>query len=165
MACRVLVPLDGSSLAESALAAIERLAAAGAIELVLLRVVPSARPIVAEGRVIMSGDEVTDLRRREAAAYLERVAAPRRGLGLRVESCVATGDPVQEILATVASRDMAAVVMATHGRSALPRLLFGSVTAAVVKESSVPVLTVHHPPPEPADTRRRGPDRHAAAPL
>jgi nucleotide-binding universal stress UspA family protein len=65
---------------------------------------------------------------------------------------VAIGDPAEAILAETRETETAAIVMATHGRGPLPRILFGSVTAAVVKASPVPVLTVHpsaarRPPP------------------
>ncbi len=146
MGCRVLVPLDGSALAEVALAAVEVLARAGSLELVLLRVVPPLGPLVAEGRVVMTADDAVALHRREAIDYLAKIAAVPQQDGLRTRTRVAIGDPAEVIRAEAARQEASVIVMATHGRTGLPRLLFGSVAAAVVKASPVPVLTVHQAP-------------------
>jgi len=143
MSASVLVPLDGSPLAEEALAAVEPLTRSADLELQLLRVVPPARAVVAEGRVIMAADELTALHRREAVEYLETQAAALRRRGFRLEARVAVGDPAATILAEAVASGATVIVMATHGRAGLPRVLFGSVTAAVVRASPIPVLTVH----------------------
>lgn len=62
--------------------------------------------------------------------------------GLRVRRCVRVGDPRQEIVEYAHAEDMDVVIMGTHGRKGLDRILFGSVAEHVVRTAPVPVLTV-----------------------
>lgn len=62
--------------------------------------------------------------------------------GLDTVGKVVTGYPAEEILATIESEGCDMVVMATHGRKGIDRILFGSVAEKVVKSSAVPVLTI-----------------------
>jgi len=139
---RILIPLDGSPLAEKALEVAEPLALAGGLELLLLRVVPVAPPLVVEGRMIMTADEVAAMERRDAEVYLAMVAAGLRARGLRVRRLLRVGDPARAILAAAEAERATLIAMATHGRGGLGRLLFGSVTARVMRASPIPVLTV-----------------------
>jgi nucleotide-binding universal stress UspA family protein len=61
----------------------------------------------------------------------------------RIVLSVRSGDPAEEILSYIADQNIDAVVMGTHGRKGLDRVLFGSVAEQVVKRSPVPVLTVN----------------------
>lgn len=143
---RILITLDGSKLSEKALEVAEPLARAAAMEVLLLRVVPLAPPLIEGGRMIMGADEVVAMERREAEEYLARIAAILRGRGLRVRPLVRIGDPTRVILAAAEAEGVTLIAMATHGRGGLGRFLFGSVTTAVMRASPIPVLTVR---PEP----------------
>ncbi|MDY6954430.1 MAG: universal stress protein [Thermodesulfobacteriota bacterium] len=61
----------------------------------------------------------------------------------KLERRVVSGDPIGEILKTIASEDIDLVIMGTHGRRGLEHMLMGSVAENVVKRSSVPVMTIH----------------------
>ncbi|NDV18835.1 universal stress protein [Pseudodesulfovibrio sp. JC047] len=61
---------------------------------------------------------------------------------LKVEGRVVTGYPAEEILTLSEAEDIDMVVMGTHGRKGIDRILFGSVAEKVVKNSAAPVLTV-----------------------
>lgn len=136
MAGTILVPLDGSPLAERALPYAELLAQALEARLVLVRAVvahtfPGVDPTDAQVRAV-----------EEAEAYLAGLAARLAERGLAVETATPYGDAVQEILLEIDLRRADLVVMATHGRSGLGRWVYGSVAAGVLARSPVPVLLV-----------------------
>jgi nucleotide-binding universal stress UspA family protein len=84
--------------------------------------------------------------RREAESYLASVADTLRP-GIDVTTVVTSGQPPSEaIVKAAAERLMDAIVMATHGRSGLPHLLYGSVTESVLASSKVPVFVVRARP-------------------
>lgn len=129
---RLLVPLDGSTLAEAVLPVAERLAHDHEAEIILLEVLES------------QGTRETELdMERQAGSYLQRTvdSIRRRGLG-RVRACVWYGDAHQAI-ANAATRERADLIaMSTHGRSGLDRLRFGSVAEGVIRRAPVPALLV-----------------------
>jgi nucleotide-binding universal stress UspA family protein len=137
----VLVPLDGSLLAESIIPFIVDIAGPLDMEIVLLRVVT---PVVVQTEAPMAGVIEQDLTARttEAQDYLAGVAADLWKRGIRVQVRVRTGAAVHEILA--GTRECAAdlIAMTTHGRSGLSRLVFGSVAEAVLRLADVPVLAM-----------------------
>jgi nucleotide-binding universal stress UspA family protein len=129
---RMLVPLDGSLLAETVLAVAEALAREHDAELILLRVIdPDVSPALRDNEV-------------EAATYLGRLRRriEEDGLG-RVRQVIATGAPDATIAGTAREHRADLIAMATHGRSGLGRLLIGSVARSVVRRTNVPVLLVH----------------------
>jgi nucleotide-binding universal stress UspA family protein len=145
---RVLVPLDGSTLATHALDVLLGLPGARTLEYVLLEVVSSAGDVAA------------------AQARLAAAAADARARGAtRVETVVLeAGDPAAAIIALLRDALIDVVAMSTRGRSGLRRLVLGSVAEAVIRASEVPVLLV-----TPAWLGRRRPstvvDDQASAPL
>jgi len=140
---RVLVPLDGSRLAELSLGALRRLGVSdSSAEVLLLQVVAPVNP-VRLGRVAPSGPGRTlEERQRTARRYLERVRRRLAARGLRVRLLVRAGDPAAQILR--AAREQAAdlIAMCTHGRSGLRRVMFGSVAEAVIRRTPLPLLVV-----------------------
>ena len=130
MFTKVVIPLDGSELAEQALAPACRIAERFGSELLLLRVVTPERPLV-----------------EEAEAYLSGLALPVLGLSIRTR--VLCGAPPELIIAAAAESGADLIVMSTHGRAGLLRLLYGSVTEAVLRGSPVPVLVVPNRVPAP----------------
>ncbi|HEV8585846.1 MAG TPA: universal stress protein [Methylomirabilota bacterium] len=143
----VLVPLDGSRLAEGALATALGLAREGAA-LVLLRAVeahgtPFADPAAAQVAAI-----------REAEDYLAGVAARLRDAGaLEVETSVWYGPPAEAIADAARYRKADLIVMSTHGRSGLGRLVLGSVAESVLRSTSTPILLLRPAAPAPAAAR------------
>jgi len=136
---RVLVPLDGSALAEGILPFVLQVAGPLDLEIELLRVVRPVPPSVTE----LSRDVVVEdveARLEECRAYLEAVARDLVDRGVRVRVHARRGEPAAEIVR--AARELGAdlIAMTTHGRSGLGRLLHGSVAAAVLRDAHVPVL-------------------------
>jgi nucleotide-binding universal stress UspA family protein len=137
---RALVPLDGSPLAEAIIPFVAQLAGPLGLEIALLRAVPRTPPQVIEGsRVVLDNSERLS---QEAGEYLSAVADRLSANGLRVSTTVRVGDPATEILAGAHDCEAGLIAMTTHGRSALGRLLFGSVAEAVLRRADVPVFVV-----------------------
>jgi nucleotide-binding universal stress UspA family protein len=126
----VLVPLDGSPLAERVLPYAARLARPRPARLLLLRVIMATAPAS------------------EAAASLATLARVWRATGIAVETRCASlraygNDLVAEAILAVANTQGADLIaMSTHGRSGLGRLLYGSVAAHVLRYAETPVLLV-----------------------
>jgi len=136
---RVLIPLDGSRLAEGILPFILQIAGPLDLEVVLVYVVQPIMPQAIEGTTYFTVYDVA-ARLNEARNYLAPVAADLRRQGVRVTTDARHGEPVTEIVA--AARDVGAgiIAMTTHGRSGFGRLLFGSVAEAVLRQAEIPVL-------------------------
>jgi nucleotide-binding universal stress UspA family protein len=122
-AMRILVPLDGSPETRAALPYAAALATPGT-EIILLTVVPS------------DGDADA------ARAGLETAAQRLRVAGRTVRTEVAVGDPADRIVDTAADLDTGIIVMASHGRGALGRLIYGSVADRVAREATIPTMIV-----------------------
>jgi nucleotide-binding universal stress UspA family protein len=141
---RVLLPLDGSQVAETALEPAAELARHLDLSLTLAKVVEP--PPVIDGPVVYPAPwaaELLETRRKESEDYLEDVADRLRARGFRVEAVVTVGAAVADALLELARADEIAVVaMSTHGRGGIQRLLLGSVTDKVVRAAARPVLVV-----------------------
>lgn len=136
---RVLVPLDGSSLAEAVLPFILQVAGPLDLEVTLVRVMPRIMPLAIEGTRHFMPDDVAG-RLKEAREYLASVATDLRGNGVRVTTEARHGDPVTELVAAARETGADLIAMTTHGRSGISRLLFGSVAEAVLRQAEIPVL-------------------------
>jgi nucleotide-binding universal stress UspA family protein len=134
----VLVPLDGSPLAEAILPAVERLA--GPLDLAI-HLFHAVEPTPAVPPEIVGGPELSAAHRaREAEQYLGAVAARLEDKGLRVRYAVRLGRAAEAIAAYVEEHGVGLVAMSTHGRTGLGRLLFGSVAERVLGAVKVPVV-------------------------
>jgi nucleotide-binding universal stress UspA family protein len=134
MLSRILVPLDGSPLAEAVLSQVMELAALPKPEILLLRVAlahtfPGVDPVEAQVRAV-----------EEAQAYLAGIEPGLSAQGFTVKSAVRYGHAAEEILdhARVAGADL--IAMSTHGRSGFRRWVLGSVAETVARHSPIPVL-------------------------
>jgi nucleotide-binding universal stress UspA family protein len=136
---RVLVPLDGSRLAEGILPLVLLIAGPLDLEVMLVRVVRPITPQALEG----TGPSMVDVvaaQLEEAREYLAAVAANLRERGVRVMIEARAGEPVTELVAAAREPGADLIAMTTHGRSGFGRLLFGSVAEAVLRQAKIPVL-------------------------
>jgi nucleotide-binding universal stress UspA family protein len=131
---RILVPLDGSGRAEAALPVAARLARAGQGTLILLRVYDA---ISSE---LVALEETADAR--EATTYLEQVASWPELAGIPTEHAALAGNATLTLLDAVALFQIDLIVLASHGRSGLPRWALGSVAGTVARSAPVPVLVL-----------------------
>ncbi|HEY7295654.1 MAG TPA: universal stress protein [Dehalococcoidia bacterium] len=132
---KILVPLDGSPLAEVALPVAERLAKRLTATIVLVSVAPPPESAAQTA-------EARDLLIRQLEPAVERL----RGLPVE-ERLELLGEPAEGIVQVAREEDVAMIVMATHGRSGLSDLVQGSTAEAVLRRSPVPVTLVR---PNPA---------------
>lgn len=132
---RILIPLDGSPLAETALATAVEMARTSGARLLLLRAalthtLPGVDPIEAEVKVV-----------REAEDYLAgiktRLATARAG---DVEATVWYGPAAVAIIEAAEFHKVDMIVMTTHGRTGLGRLILGSVAESVLRGTTTPIL-------------------------
>jgi nucleotide-binding universal stress UspA family protein len=136
MFARILVPLDGSALAESVLIQVRRLLARQDAELLLLRVVTLPPSVEADA------GEPLDLLWSRAVDYLNNVSAQLSAQGFRVRCKVEEGFPANRILEAARTEKASLIAMSTHGRTGIARWAFGSVTEKVLRASPVPVLAI-----------------------
>jgi nucleotide-binding universal stress UspA family protein len=136
---RVVVPLDGSALAEGVLPFIAQIAGPLDLEVVLVRVVEPQVPEVVEGSRHVVVEDVA-ARMAEARDYLAGVARDMESRGVRARIETRRGQPVDEIVAAAHQVEADLIAMTTHGRTGLGRLLFGSVAEAVLRRAELPVF-------------------------
>ncbi len=143
----IVVPLDASAFAEQALDQASELASAMDATFHLVSIVPLSHVLPVhihkenESQSLMRAVlHQTELERR--THYLEQKAEHFKELGLRVQTNVAPGHPAEEILRFSTQHQQTLLVMTTHGRSGLRRILLGSVAMKIVQEAHVPVLLV-----------------------
>jgi nucleotide-binding universal stress UspA family protein len=139
---QVIVPLDGSALAEQALQIGMSFARAFSRPLLLVRVVPT--------QFVAGGVEAMRLQREvqqeEAAKAREYLTETRQHLfeqyGLHAQTLVLTGEPAERLVELSGDHPGSLIVMSTRGRGGLARAVLGSVSAEVTRRSAVPVVVV-----------------------
>ena len=134
---RILCPIDFDEHSGRAVARARGLAARHRAELRLLHVLP----LRAEA-VLMPRPTAAAQVDRAATAHLDELAAMIREDGVRCEVQVVHGDPAFKILEAARDGGAGLVVMATHGRKGVPRVVLGSVTEAVLHATPCPLLTI-----------------------
>ncbi len=141
---KILVPLDGSPLAEAALPPVVELAQCTGAKIILLRVLltPVYEYMMTDPVVATVTAEAKEINRDEVQNYLEYMAAGLRQKGLTVETQVCEGPIADAILDYAESIHTDLIAMSTHGRSGLARWLIGSVADKVVHAATMPVLLV-----------------------
>jgi nucleotide-binding universal stress UspA family protein len=140
---RVLVPLDGSSLAEQAIPFAVTIAGPTG-RIVFVQVTPEAEAIRAlSGRVSASEEEVHEIDQERAEESCNHAAEHWKSiLTTSPETVIVTGDPAEQILNVAAQQSSTYIVMASHGRGAVRRLAFGSVADRIARSTTIPVLIV-----------------------
>lgn len=145
---KILVPLDGSAMAEAALPQAIAVARACQAEIVLVRVLDANG-----GRPGGLADSVSwRLARSEAGSYLEGVGAKLREQGVSARRSVAEGDAAEEILRLVKEQGIDLVVLCAHGHSGAHGFRLGRTSQKLLSSAGASVLLVRReePPAEPA---------------
>lgn len=154
MFCRIMVPLDGSELAERALPCAQRFAGAGGAVLHLVRVVEApVRSTWVPGPVfvaVRAYDDPVERATDEATTYLTRLhmRLAAAGLGVTVAHPVETSGPGAALVAYERTAAIDLVIMCSHGRSGVARFTLGSVATYMLRHGTAPILLVR--PSEPA---------------
>ncbi|HXX95345.1 MAG TPA: universal stress protein [Planctomycetota bacterium] len=130
----VLVPLDGSRLAESVLDPVVQLVRSSQGSILLLHAVTPAESFA------MTASEFVTRERRHSARYLARLSERLGDQGIGVEERVVTGEPSRVIVATASREKVDLIAMSTHGRSGVREWAFGSVAERVLRSTGIPTL-------------------------
>jgi len=141
---KILVCLDGSSLSEQIVPYATEVARRFGSRVVLLQVlqIPSSLAAAsAQGAENVIEEELRRLSY-EAHQYLEGIAAQMKDKGVSAEVSVIEGTPGDAIVEYASQSEIELIVVATHGRKNIGRLVFGSVADHVMRHSFIPVLSV-----------------------
>jgi nucleotide-binding universal stress UspA family protein len=150
---RILIPLDGSPLAETIIPHVEGLARGPQLEIVLLAVVSPLRLAPLESGVsVQLLEQFLAAEEERLRLYLEQPARRLSLSGLAVTPMVRVGIPAAEIVRCAEDLEVDAIAMSTHGRTGLDYLLHGSVAETVLRTAHLPVLLFR---PTKGDFRER----------
>lgn len=140
---KILVPLDGSSRGEAILPHVEELASCFGAEIILLRVYePDFSLVDPYGHPVEFYEAMQEKLQDEVASYLEAIKKNLSIKGLTVRALVEKG-PVVSMIINIAERENADLIaMASHGRTGLARVFYGSVAAGVLHQIDRPLLLV-----------------------
>ena len=138
---KILVPLDGSALAELAIRHAQEVARGTRSEILLLQAVNLPMPVVPEAVLAPDGKWLAEAKK-DAARYLDGIAGPLREAGMRVRTLLDERPPADAILHVATREDVDLIVMSTHGRGGLSRLLMGSVAESVFRATPRTVMLV-----------------------
>ena len=143
---RILIATDGSKLSKKAVSSAIALAGLCQAELVALKVVPRYPMSYFEGGLAVDSAEVDRVEKAwqaEAQAAVDVVAKAASGKGVQCKAVTAKSDSVADaIIATAKKQGCDLVVMASHGRKGIKRLLLGSETQHVLTHAEIPVLVL-----------------------
>jgi nucleotide-binding universal stress UspA family protein len=144
MFSKILVPLDGSDLAERALDPAIRLALAENGEIILLSIPYLKHMIMREkaGYGFLMPDDSLDRTHREMSDYLATLQRIKSNPNITMRSQVIEGDEAGTIVDTAIREEADLIVMSTHGRSGFSRWMMGSVTERVLRSAPCPVLVI-----------------------
>jgi nucleotide-binding universal stress UspA family protein len=143
---RILVATDGSALSKKAVASAIELAATCGAQLVALKVVPRYPQAYFEGSIPLSAEEISRIETQWTESAQEQLAvveksAKAKGVGTKVVTV--KSDVVSDAIIAAAKKQKAdLIVMASHGRKGIKRLLLGSETQQVLTHSHIPVLVL-----------------------
>jgi nucleotide-binding universal stress UspA family protein len=144
---RIMVPLDGSELAECVLPHAEAIAKSCQATVELVRVIEPIE-IPTRGGIALSAEELKQIdlhSKRDAKSYLKKVAGQLNQAGIKVRTKVLTGKVAESLADYIHKSNFDLIIMATHGRSGISRLILGSIADRLMHSSSTPVLLVRPP--------------------
>ena len=143
---RILVATDGSTLSKKAVGSAIALAGLSGAELVALKVVPRYPQTYFEGGIALAASEVGRIEKQwldHAQAVVDAVVKSASAKGVKAKGVTAKSDLVSEAIIAAAKKNKCdLIVMASHGRRGVKRLLLGSETQQVLTHSHIPVLVL-----------------------
>ena len=146
MYARILVATDGSTLSKKAVNSAISLAALCGAELIAIKVVPRYPQSYFEGSIPLSVEDVKRVEKQwaeDGQAVVEAVKKTAATKGVAVKALTVKSDLVSDALISAATKyKVDLIVMASHGRKGIKRLLLGSETQQVLTHCGVPVLVI-----------------------
>ena len=143
MHMKILVPLDGSERAEAILPHVEKVTRMCGAEVIFMQVLepPPYRSASEQGDMTLHQQQLQHLEQ-EAQAYLSGLKDEFEEKGIKTRFCIAHGPVVESILSTTSSEEATLIAMASHGRTGLGHVLFGSVAVRVLRQVDCPLLLI-----------------------
>jgi nucleotide-binding universal stress UspA family protein len=142
---KILVPMDGSELAERVLPHVQTFAQTRELEeVIFLRVVEPLKAIAGADLFLGEGEleHLQASHEKDARAYLDQLIKNLRLGAVTITPEVATGRTAETIVDRATHHGVDLIVMATHGRSGLSRWVLGSVAERILRWSCIPILLV-----------------------
>jgi nucleotide-binding universal stress UspA family protein len=143
---RILVATDGTKLSKNAVDSAISLAILTGAELIALKVVPRYPQSYFEGSMPVATEEVARVEKQwegEARASVNEIKAQAKAQGVTAKAVTSKSDLIAEAIIAAANKHQCdLIVMASHGRRGLKRLLLGSETQHVLTHSTIPVLVL-----------------------
>jgi nucleotide-binding universal stress UspA family protein len=143
---RILVATDGSTLSKKAVTSAIALASLCGAELIALKVVPRYPQSYFEGSIPLSSEDVARVEKQwsdEGQSVVDGVKKTAEAKGVKVKGVLVKSDVISDAIISAAKKHKAdLIVMASHGRRGIKRLLLGSETQQVLTHSHTPVLVL-----------------------
>jgi nucleotide-binding universal stress UspA family protein len=144
---RIMVPLDGSELAECVLPHIEAIAQLSKASVQLVHVIEPIE-LPTRGGIALSIDDLKQIEshtKNDAENYLCEIVERLKLAGIKAHSKLLTGKAADSLIDYIHKSNFDLLIMATHGRSGISRWIWGSVAEKILHSSSIPVLLVRPP--------------------
>jgi len=144
---KVMVPLDGSELAECALPHAEEIALKYGADIILVSVterIKGYRPVAEYGSPLGETlvSEAAGKLEKQGQKYLDRIAKGLESKGVKVQTEMLMGNPAEELIIYAKTENCDLVIMASHGRSGPSKWAHGSVAEKIFQSSFIPILIV-----------------------
>lgn len=143
---KILVATDGSELSKKAASTAIDLAALAGSELVALKVIPRYPQSYFEGSLALQAEEISRVEKQwadDGQAVVNAVQKAAQARGVKTQAIIVKSDLVSDAIITAASQHKCdLIVMASHGRKGMKRLLLGSETQHVLTHAAIPVLVL-----------------------
>ena len=140
---KILVPLDGSKRAEVILPHVEGLAHKYQSTVILMQVIELMPIMSPPGQPDMTFYQVEfDRRRQNAEDYLRNVQSKLQDKGIETKYAIIEGASVASIIEIATQEDVDLIAMASHGRSGLAQVFYGSVAAGLLQRIDRPLLLI-----------------------
>jgi nucleotide-binding universal stress UspA family protein len=152
----IMVPLDGSKLAECVLTHAEAIAKLSKATVELVQVVEPVE-LPTRGGLALSVDDLKQVEshsKKDAEIYLDAIIGRFKDAGIKARSKVLTGKAADSLIDYVYKSNFDLIIMATHGRSGISRWIWGSVAERILHSSSIPVLIIRPPECTPGPKTR-----------
>ena len=150
---RIMVPMDGSELAECVLPHVETIAKGCQVtEVVFVKVVENVKKAMSPLEIRITEEQINKYHleaKARAEDYLKKLVARVNLDGVKVQWKVLDGYIADELVSYATESGVDFIIIATHGHSGIGRWYFGSVADRVVRSACVPVLAVRAPGCEP----------------
>ena len=139
----ILTPLDGSKRAESILKHVEELARRFDAKVVFLQVIePNTFIVGSETAFYAQYKEDVEKKKKQSEVYLAGIKGEFREKGIESRERVVNGPVVDAIIAAAESENVDLIAIASHGRSGLSRVFYGSVAAGILNRADRPLLLI-----------------------